>query len=1098
MGAEESKPKNKFQDHIYGIGDFAPDKYERVALYSLLYNEIVNDIANYGFEDRRSLDVYVNDLIKDIMKEVQKIHADPTYVSSNPQLGKWAKDWMKRLIPLEDEPATPPLDAYGKPIKLKPEDDPKVKNEEYLKNFVKNLDVSINEAQRLTQLVYPDKTPGDNGMINIADTRLLLEAVRNRTKEAFSKINANQKYRYGFVDKEGKDLNSAVAKEWEWAKRELGQKKKNIRYNALKNIGKFALMAGLAVGTIASGGALIGGLTGASILGGAFVGNQVTASLFGFVGTIGGGLMTKSSAGMFIEGLGKGKSLRKGLFEWKHGLGEYMDKDGKRKSYKTIMFERRRADALKQYYLKGGDREKVPRKLRKYLPSDEELKDTTKEAKFFNYVNNQKGAFQKLERMLGHSVQDIPGSKGEHGTWSALSYIQKTLGKENVSVDELIDLAGRHIPDNKDKLAADKVTYYNTEIAKRLVKAFQLDVFENAYTSTTASDVESLINNATVKERLEDKGLARGEKIKVEDSVAFLRTEVSNNIDRSLDPDTAGKLGVGARRILDFSSGSILEGCKEIGGNLTEEQIRKARDAANIISRIDKKPKTGEAESWTEIESIITDDFPSGTRVYNYLKHMHETRVSASRHTEASVKADVEGRTDRANLEATASEGRFYRIVGSIARLDSKNLKLGASSSTLDEIKADIAGTGADALNATQVEYLENLLNSQVEAIEKRERQEAKETAMKAVQTGGFVGLKDEYLSKIEAITFDKISSNEATELMEKIKKQPAAVRTYLEWELRRKIEHECEHEIENNKEKYSSDPKALENVVNFLRATSACAYIGPGQKARLVSQAQEYLEKAIEASYKSVTSSFLTQTGKFDSTPYNNFLVSDYAGGGLGEFLATGSLQSKKIKDILVDMRNLGEVKDLFNGTDLTPDKDEAQIFSRIYFKGGVNGRRDNSDGLYKVLRKIKADTETPQAKKSWVSGDTSNIKTNYCDLLESIIDGADFGGLQPDEKYAVLIALKNKAIARFKQHVGDFVNLHGSNLQTYLMTNRAVYDNQVLAQWEPLFTKIQTQLNNIESANPELRGVKPITASTDKGRNNLEMAGYATERTL
>ena len=278
----EKAQNNKFltvEDAIRANAIVKPERYEKIALYILLYNEIEGSLDDYQ-GTRHELDVLIDKRIGDVMRIINKIYDNrelglpDEYGITDAENLAFAKSWMNRILPVSNDPANVSADK------------------KYVSDFIRDYDAVKAEKDRLLAV-----TGNTNGYFNLQEGLMLLDAKRTKVRELYERARRNCDYKPGKIGKDGKPESGIHADDYFAAENELKKKQRLLRRKmgkgGLKLLGAlaFAALTVVSAGTVLS----FGGFALTAVFGTTFsaaaatglgaTGLGVLGSVFGFYGS---------------------------------------------------------------------------------------------------------------------------------------------------------------------------------------------------------------------------------------------------------------------------------------------------------------------------------------------------------------------------------------------------------------------------------------------------------------------------------------------------------------------------------------------------------------------------------------------------------------------------------------------------------------------------------------------------------------------------------------------------------------------------------------------------------------------------------------------
>ena len=1119
-------------DYIQPNAIFNPEQYERLGLYVLLYNEIEGSLADYGIENRIELDVRINSKIKSIVGTANKIYnnrrkgAPDTdgFSSSDNANYKHAIEWMGRLLPLDagyekDSSGAVIKDASGKPYYRA---DVAEQNAKYTYNFIQKFDSVVREEQRVAALK-------GKKALNIEEGRLLLEAKRKKVRELYDYVRANQDYKPGKFDKEGKSKSGVHATAYFEALNELEKMKRDLRrnqgFNFLKSFaaGGCLLGAGGGIGLLGTFGT--GALTAIVGVGGAAVAANLALTALGVV-------MIPFGWNGFKNFRKRAQKGRKKSFEMKEKIRAFVgepykgkdlerflagnwDKDGKSLTLnekKTLyMFDK----AAKAYFeLKPktdengkpvGYPEGFPEEYKQYLPMSVVKKFSMDgDKRWFNYVSDGDQPFAKILDNYSHVVQNVPGD-GKYTHTEALAHIQNALAKTGDSaatISELEELS-EFTEAYSDVLTKAKAAEFQKVIGAKMAVALQKDIFENAYTNNTYTDVDNAVNNnETIKKGLEVAGVESGNaKAKIQDSLAFLKTERE-----STDGVLKENIGVNIVEQMDFSKASMEKACRTLGEGALPTEVS---NAITAIVNMKTKDKFSAIES--QISAIEGMTFGSSSvvpvKVGQYLRHMLNKRKAGSKHSKTGLVNEIKG-TATLTTQAATELDEITNCIADLSYTAGKGVNPGVWNAetkdaagndivvSIDEIRKKIIDS---SLSDEQKEKAFALLDEQIKSIERRGRDNSRTSALKTIKGNADVGKYSTIMEKIKGLTFASLSNAETTELYEKIVKE-GGLKDYLVSQFKSKVEKLFEAEIREVL-KVDTNDAGFDKVMNMMKTINQYSYIDAAQKTRLSSKLTDMLGKCLENKLEKMEKDYLDSMStpdkqlKFDEI-LTNWMKNGYENGGLVDLFKLNDPRINDVKRRIENLRSAQNVSRMLNaqigGLAGAEDNNssEAKMFSFLYFanydvKYNGQNQTDKINAYLKQMETYSTNASASEFSQSGPNLNTGSFIDNMKQTIDAIYNDPDMSN---QAKLAALLVAKKRCMAAFKLNLQKYLGPNAktgvtvNNLDTFFAgtytytdpttgvtvtkTGAEIFNDDVISIWKnEMFSSLDDKIDDLAS---------------------------------
>lgn len=1111
--------KNPFLDGnelIRPNAKFSVENSERLGLYVLLYNEILGSLKDYQ-GNRLDLDVLVNKRIEDVMKIAKKIYQNRSIGMddnhgidvSDPNYG-FAQDWIKMYLPVKSEVQK---DANGNPIKIGSrtlyDEKSSADCANYVDAFLKNYEAVKAEEKYIASMMGKD-------VLSLKDGDLYLAAKRQKVSELYEYYRSNSDYKPGKFDKEGNSKSGIFAREYYDGLNKLQKMKREHRRHNGKLLLKSLATAGFAALGIVSAGALLsyGGFALTALFGTAFSAAGVGAAALGAVGSVIGFYGTKNMFKRAREDFRKSLKNRRERLDFVgekfHGkdlerfLGAIKDKDGKNLTLteKEVMFKFSKAARL--YFEKGG-MEGVPQELKMYLPESiiKEYKlDVEKDR--WQFVNNKKGAFANLMQSYTHVVDSLAKTDDE-GKPSKRENLgeARTLVNNAGSRDDVF-IANQYLEDYGTNIAPEHLSVMRRTLADKAFQSIKNDLFEGEYHKTTVGDADDLMKDDRFTGIL-SKSNTPNVKSKVADAIKFLNTEaIGFGNDRPLN--TA--LGVSARSQIMFEDESAVRSAVDtLSSRGTSPDPAKV---ATVVNKLKGNSSTKQAFDITTVQNAINDIKAENEDVANYLQSMVDNKVATLINDEASIVSAIGG--------GLTVDDEIVKAIYNISRQKkgefSSKYEHGGTTVTasFDEIKTKILSSSS--LNDTQKENAVQMLYSQLDAIDMRERTSARQHVFNSIQSGSVTGF-DDLMTKIEGITLENLSTQ--ADLLDNVIPS-SSLGDYYAVQARTKIEKLFEtkvNEVKTNRTGTSTD--RLGRIVECLSTINSSDRLDVLQKQRLTKK----LEDAIQTAVKDVLGDdkeFFAE--KYDSSKYGILLDKPYSQKGLLEYFNMKTAESEALREDLNYRRTLSTVYQMITtgnlGYKVKETESEGKAFSVIF----LDKKRSDNDPLISVLRDMETasknavidnfavdDTRDNSGNVTARAKDITYNSTYMRDMMTCL---TNIQALDPNDQYAALIVMKKRCLSMYKAHLNNFIdkNRGSATIDTYINTAGTMDDikDKVYDAWcsqdpaQPgILAMIDAELENLKNSNLEIikkygyyGALESAVAATDRRK----VGSYAVER--
>ena len=420
---------------------------------------------------------------------------------------------------------------------------------------------------------------------------------------------------------------------------------------------------------------------------------------------------------------------------------------------------------------------------------------------------------------------------------------------------------------------------------------------------------------------------------------------------------------------------------------------------------------------------------------------------------------------------------------------------------TLNTIQQEIAQIS----NSDDKERVNTLLWSQIELVFKEASRRDTVEAYESVFNDEFTGRHafSKIFDEIKDMSFGDIDSDKYSKLVEDLEKKsrvsPMAMGRYLRGKISKKAQDVFSYYLNapGNQTKFRTD---LPFLIEFLSKLNSTPLLNQQQKAALTKIATENVKDAFDKFAKNMSIDFV---GNYDATKIRQYLQDDYASGGLKNlFVSDNSADTRDIENKLNSLRlGYGNVQETlkFNGKFDMSGRDKS-IISTILLRDESDKFqkvrvRDSKDPLIDYLSNLKVSNSYSGA--TFVGADASNIVTRikddtnlpYAQLQKKL---ASIGNdPMTDEikswydKYAAVVALKNKAICEFRECLVTIAYaLGGTNIDVWLSTpaGRALYGQAIQAWTNGLFKDIDAKIEEYEKKLDSEYGIEKAILLSEK----------------
>ena len=276
-------------------------------------------------------------------------------------------------------------------------------------------------------------------------------------------------------------------------------------------------------------------------------------------------------------------------------------------------------------------------------------------------------------------------------------------------------------------------------------------------------------------------------------------------------------------------------------------------------------------------------------------------------------------------------------------------------------------------------------------------------------------------------------------------------------------------------RQKFSEDLKSL---TTYLQKINGCSLLNSAQKASLSAGAKGYVTEAFDRFIKDMSNDFM---GVYDRKTVDNYIDSEYISGGFKTLFRTdSSAEVLKIKNKLDCLSSLNSAHQNLKLNGYNMSATDQQIIGKILLRDSVDGFdsvkvRGAGDKLVDFLSNK---LNTSKNYLSFAGVDVSNIEneitrdgTPYKEIKQklSFITTGDMSTSDYFDKYAALIALKNRTVVEFRQCLSKLVTSKcGSDRPNdWLQTEegKSLYSKAIEVWGKGLFADIDKAFEDIKT---------------------------------
>lgn len=378
------------------------------------------------------------------------------------------------------------------------------------------------------------------------------------------------------------------------------------------------------------------------------------------------------------------------------------------------------------------------------------------------------------------------------------------------------------------------------------------------------------------------------------------------------------------------------------------------------------------------------------------------------------------------------------------------------------------------------------LLKKQMGIVFRNAARDDSKDSYSAVVTGEFTGKNNfsDIFEKLKDPKYEDIGELDSLylDLTKKTKITPPAMGRYLCGKIGKAAYDVFEKYAYNGKNiaKFRTD---LKSITEYLEKLNNCSVLTQEQKLVLSSSVTGYIQEALGEYTRMLSENFMrdSKNGGYDHIAIGNMLNANYTGGGFGQLFRTDkSAEVEQVRSNLVSLSALKSVKTNlgFNGKEMS--ETDQTIIGKVLIRDADQGFnvgkiRKGDDKLVSFLSsKLKCgaysgydgiDFDPLDSVKAGAIArfiqDSNSPYAKLGDLLEQIKRGD--AGVDFFDKYAAIVALKNKTIVEFRKTLTQMAQSKQGSMEInawLASTDGKNYMNATLASWSPLFGDIDNTI--------------------------------------
>ncbi len=1130
--ASQNKYLENHGDYIRANYKFNPRDYQGFGTYVLLYQEIANSLPDYGFPEHVTLDRFIDEKIKKIVKFAKKINENRSMAlpdsdgldEKDPDY-KNALDWIKRLLPCKE---VVEKDFEGNPVLI---DGRPLYSQEICVEGADELGYFLTNFDKIREEVYRVKSlNGSNDPLSIDDAQLIMDAKYSKVRELYEFVRKNQVYKPGKIDKDGSSKNGLHAAAYFEAENELKKKQRLLRRNGFYNVLKGAASLGCAAMMVVSGGALLsyGGFALTSIFGTVFSAAGVGASALGAVGAVAGFFGTKNFFKRFRQGLKKSYDMRIEIKDFvgpkfmgrdiERFLGANWGKDGKGVTLneKKTLYNYDRA--LELYFkLPGGKNDpKFPPELKIYLPDSLIKKHKlTEDKKWFDYVSKKGGYYELMKERLLNTVSKVQGD-GKHYHTELLGEANKMLSDDpenQPTVQQLLSLSEK-LSAYKDTITAEKEAAFQRKISNKVVSIVIDQVFENAYNSSNLADTQAYLSDPRVSKMIENSDRPNV-KAKVSDIVNFLASE-EQSTDRPLD-STVG-VNIGAQYAT--SSSDMKNACLSLNKTLSADVLSIVETITTAISNPVNQTKQHfyvAGSGGKSIDTLVSEVEASDPKVGAYLRFMFNKKLDSLGNHKDSIKTTIQ------NADTSSTPTELDEICREISELRiNADESISSPRKTLVQIRemiTKLSTTGFIGLTSDQQSMAFQMLDDQIQALERNQRERARVGSFNIVKNGTYSIPKggkfiqlEEIISSIDSLTYDSIKSAETKKLfVETICKiTPPEMCNYIRLKFSQKIETLFTNYIEEHSSELEMGTDAITKIATFMADVQNNKFITGAQKDRIVKAIEPKIKLAFATKLKNMEKYLMEDVSKNEySQTLSSFYNKTYQEAGFIDYFAKKTVDSQKIFERIKRLERGLTLKTLLSAggieevpTIIDENSADTKTFLKIYFAEGKD--RQSSDKLTTKLGELQTITQnadlTSFAKNDYLVAGSNDFINEMSSFINTNLLPSSSSGLDNPDKLAALLVAKKRALAMFKLHMYRFIQGE-ANPAAYVTGAGSVSLANIKLKWQSLLDLIDGTYTALKVAPENASLTEPYTsavASMNAGTSSANFRNFIISKQL
>jgi len=396
---------------------------------------------------------------------------------------------------------------------------------------------------------------------------------------------------------------------------------------------------------------------------------------------------------------------------------------------------------------------------------------------------------------------------------------------------------------------------------------------------------------------------------------------------------------------------------------------------------------------------------------------------------------------------------------------------------------------------------VDELLQQQMNLVFRNDSRKDSRASYEAIMEGNFTG-KNEFsdvFEKIKDMTYENVGSSVystlRTELTTKTKINPPEMGRYLCGKIS-KMAYDVFNfyaSEDDNKSKFTTD---LPFLIEYLRKLNNSSLLNEQQKMALTANVKQFIAGAVDKYAKNISTVFMDAESGYKHREIEKFLNESYADGGLKLLFQTDkSPETIEVENKLASLSRLSTLHTnlKFNGYTMTAT--DQRILGMVLLRDGNDGfetvkTRKGNDKLVDFLtNKLNCSDDYPEfssiSDESQVTAFVQGANTPFKNLEDKLkgfleIDGSGNIMLNTDgtykmsatgtvgndffDRYAALVALKNKTIIEFRQFISQmaYAKCSTGDVNHWMANEGKPYVQKAIDAWNSLFEKIDLAINS------------------------------------